>query len=393
MSTWISANSLSPRHGQKENSRIRWLQRQASLNLWEGQTLQPPPLKMQGITTKVTLSPWRRMPFSPWRSLIPMPLPVRCIGKYPVGVKVFLRLRRSDFLSLFAFFLNAPRCTCVCNQKWPIQVHFSLQLSVLLSVSHVIYKPLMCVACMPCWLHWNTLKQLNFSLHSFKTLWSVLLQSCAFYNQPFVLRHVQWPSQCWNWLKWVMSVNNVLQSTYYSHFYLLFSYPWNRRQMGSFLWRVVLSDSPKSRDNHLRVKVLYRSGLRRQIDWCSCWLWGVIEVDDLHSPVFFAAAKTIHTFKSSFCGTHSQYNMRKPSDIACRACERCRGNEVGCFLLNCWLLLDDVNLSMLRLTTASSLVYMEDDEVLWKQQPIGTEKYNINHVLWWLRAIVQSNQY
>jgi hypothetical protein len=79
--------------------------------------------------------------------------------------------------------------------------------------------------------------------------------------------------------------------------------------------------------------------------------------------VWEVAAKTLHTFNSSFYDTHSHYNMPKPSNITFRACERCRGNEVGCVVLNCRLLVDDVNFSMLRLTTASSLVNMEDDKV------------------------------
>jgi hypothetical protein len=80
--------------------------------------------------------------------------------------------------------------------------------------------------------------------------------------------------------------------------------------------------------------------------------------------VWAAAAKTIRTLKPSFCDSHSQYSMPKSLDGTCRACEKCRDNEVGCVVLNCRLLVDDVNFSMLRVTTASSLVNMEYDKVL-----------------------------
>jgi hypothetical protein len=51
-------------------------------------------------------------------------------------------------------------------------------------------------------------------------------------------------------------------------------------------------------------------------------------------------------------------------------------------MLNCRHLVDDINFSLLSLTTASSLVNTEDNKVLWEQQPVGTEQYNMNHA-WW----------
>jgi hypothetical protein len=50
------------------------------------------------------------MPFSPWRSLIPMPLPIWCVGKYPLGVTSLFPALQKWFLVSFCFLLE---CTAM----------------------------------------------------------------------------------------------------------------------------------------------------------------------------------------------------------------------------------------------------------------------------------------
>jgi hypothetical protein len=178
---------------------------------------------------------------------------------------------------------------------------------------------------------------------STKWLGAVTTQWWALHDQAFIPRVIGWAYCSWIYQKWVPSVNKMLQATWGSHFcWLLQAAP---RVVNR--WHLLRLIQPlKSR--HIGVGT-YQSRLLiwewplEQSIGCK---WGLSRRNVVGYRAVCArasAAKTIHTFKPSFCDTHSHYSIPRSLDRTSWACEKCRDNEVGRLVFNCRLLVDDGN--------------------------------------------------
>jgi hypothetical protein len=150
------------------------------------------------VTQHVTRPPWRCMPFSPWRSLIPMPLTVLCVGKVPpLCDESFPALQKLFFVPfLLAFGMHHDALACAIeNDSFKSTSHCNYPLDYQEIMSYIRYW---CVV-------------LDCPVGFIGTLLNTCVSGCNmpkccvtfcdghghFYNQPFFLWHVEWPNQSW----------------------------------------------------------------------------------------------------------------------------------------------------------------------------------------------------